>query len=80
MRTTVRAEGASFHNVRRVDTGQLRFGSGVSRKPSLELRSINAVVASFDALLPATAEEAVANVEISKEKETAQTRARSPGP
>jgi len=39
----------------------------------------NAVVASFDTLLPATVEEAVANVEISKEKETAQTRARAPG-
>jgi hypothetical protein len=40
----------------------------------------NAVVASFDALLPATVEKVVANVEISKEKETGQTRARSPRP
>ena len=41
--------------------------------------SPNAVVASFDTLLPATVEDAVADLEISKEKETAQTRARAPG-
>jgi hypothetical protein len=37
-------------------------------------------VVSFGALLAVTVEEAVANVEISKEKETAKTRSRSPGP
>jgi hypothetical protein len=35
----------------------------------------NAEVAGFEASLTATVEEAVANVEISKEKETAQARA-----
>lgn len=44
------------------------------------LTKSNAEVAGFEASLTATVEEAVADVEISKERETAQAGSCSPGP